>query len=183
MYFRVKVIRMSPHQAIVAIFLAVLMPGVFHESDRVDFAINIRVIDQDSKATKKDISILILDKDGSRHMKTDPYGKLRLTLAAGSLTDLVVNEGAKLSKLIRLDARNFDLSNWRYKEINHFTLRYEFEIMLFEPEWCEKYEFLKDTPVIHYVFDPRKKDMVDIAAPGILKRIEKERKKSCTMTF
>lgn len=159
------------------------MLSSFRKSERVDFTISIRVIDQYTKEPKKDIAILVKDENGNRRMKTDVYGKVKLTLPAGAITEIVVNDGNKLSKLIRVNAKNFDLKNWRYKETSNFTLQYEFEIMLFEPEWCEHYEFLKDSPVIHYVYDLRKKDMVDIADQGILRRIAKERKNNCTMTF
>jgi hypothetical protein len=145
---------------------------------------NIRVKDQDSHDWLEDIPVLIVcDGKKLQTLMTARNGKVWVNLETGKEYDIHINSGAAkkayISKMVRFDLRQIDLAGWKYRKSKIMKYQYELEILLFQAEPCENFEFLKDEPLIHYKYVAEKRDLIDIADQGLNRKIRQARRKKC----
>lgn len=145
---------------------------------------SIRVRHEDSRKWLEDVPVeLFCEGKRLKVLMSARDGKVWMNLETGKQYEIQVNSGPMrkplISKIIRFDLRNIDLNAWRYRKSTIMKYQYEIEILLFEPEPCERFDFLKEDAVIHYVYSEGKKDLDDIADAGITRKIRKIRRKSC----
>jgi hypothetical protein len=145
---------------------------------------NVLVRNEDSREWIEDIPVVVYcDGKKVQTILTARDGKAYLSMESGKVYDIQVNGMSSgnrmISKLIRFDTRDIDFGKWKYRESKSMKYHYDFEILLFQSEACENYDFLKSNPIIHFVYSPDRKDLIDIADQSLSKQIKAERKKKC----
>lgn len=145
------------------------------------FNLSLRTFDQDKDENLENISIDIYESGTLiKSIKTGIDGKAYYMFKLNKEYEIIVNENNNyIQKVIKLDTKNIDLENWKFKNSPNFFYDFEVAIKLFKKENCENFSFLKNEPIIYFKYDQHKKDLVDIADNSLTKKIAKERKREC----
>lgn len=158
------------------IFYIIGMP----QTQSVVFDFVFITLEEDSNKVLKNTPIEIYE-DGKllKKITTNEQGKAFYDLQVNKEYDIYFkpNRTRYIQKYIKIDTRNIDLANWKYKDRKDFRSNYQIEINLFRHESWQNFDFLKAEPIIHYKYDAKKGDLVDISDDTMLKRVKKERSK------
>jgi hypothetical protein len=157
----------------------------FSKTNDVLFNFSFKTFDQDSKQNLAEVDIDIYEKgEYVKTIKTGLDGMAYYRMKLDKEYELVVNSGSKyIEKRIIVNTKNIDLYSWKYSNKSSFVYDYQIEIKLFKTEHCEDFRFLKNEPIIHLIYDDKKKDMIDLVSTSITKKINRERKKKCDKTI
>lgn len=137
-------------------------------------------LEEDSNKVLKNTPIEIYE-DGKllKKITTNEQGKAFYDLQVNKEYDIYFkpNRTRYIQKYIKIDTRNIDLANWKYKDRKDFRSNYQIEINLFRHESWQNFDFLKKEPIIHYKYVAKKGDLEDISDDTMLKKVKKERSK------
>jgi len=153
------------------------------QTSAVQFPFSFHVFDEDTNLDLAEYE-LVLTEDGKpvKTIVTNEKGIVKYIFKIDKQYSIQVkSKNDYIGKTIFIDTRNINLSDWKYKKFETFSLEYDIHIKLFKQSdlRCQNFEFLKQTPVIFLKYDSNKKDILDVASDDIISQIKKERKHKC----
>ena len=94
---------------------------------------------------------------------------------------VLVGKDDFVEKFLMIDTRNIDLHNWKHKNTEQVSLRYDVEVRLFKMKnpACQNFDFLKEEPCMLMRYDSEYDDFHDFATKELENKIKLELKKKC----
>ena len=85
-----------------------------------------------------------------------------------------------VEKYLIIDTRNIDFHNWKYKNTEQVSLRYDVDLKVFKSKGtCQDFGFLKEEPCMLMKYDSEYDDFHDFAPETLKNKIKNELKKKC----